>query len=153
MRWLTAGVVLGVGLGGFLDGITLHQIAQWHNMGSAVLPPVTMEAMRQNMVWDGLFHLATWTITLIGVLMLWSTARVGAVAESAREFTGELLMGWGAFNLVEGIIDHHLLGLHHVRDIPVHVPIYDWAFLGIGGLGLLLIGWALVRPAHQPIIA
>ena len=34
-----AGVVLGLGLGGFVDGITLHQIMQWRNMGSAVLPP------------------------------------------------------------------------------------------------------------------
>ena len=48
-----AGIVLGLGLGGFVDGITLHQIMQWHNMGSAVLPPTTMDAMAQNMVWDG----------------------------------------------------------------------------------------------------
>ena len=54
-----AGIVLGLGLGGFVDGITLHQIMQWHNMGSAVLPPTTMDAMAQNMVWDGLFHAAT----------------------------------------------------------------------------------------------
>ena len=48
-----AGIVLGMGLGGFVDGIALHQIAQWHNMGSAILPPPTMDAMRQNMAWDG----------------------------------------------------------------------------------------------------
>jgi uncharacterized membrane protein len=70
MKWLPAGVVIGVGLGGFADGIALHQIAQWHNMGSAVLAPVTMDAMSRNMMWDGLFHLATWTLTLIGVCML-----------------------------------------------------------------------------------
>ena len=44
MSRLRAGVVLGIGLGGFVDGIVLHQIAQWHNMGSAFLPPTTMEA-------------------------------------------------------------------------------------------------------------
>ena len=54
-----AGIVRGLGLGGFVDGITLHQIMQWHNMGSAVLPPTTMDAMAQNMVWDELFHAAT----------------------------------------------------------------------------------------------
>jgi uncharacterized membrane protein len=47
-------------MGGFADGIAAHQIMQWHNMGSAVLLPLTMEAMSQNMVWDGEFHLATW---------------------------------------------------------------------------------------------
>ena len=71
MRVLAAGIVLGVGLGGFVDGITFHQIMQWHNMGSAILPPHTMEAMAQNMVWDGMFHAATLLIVLIGVFMLW----------------------------------------------------------------------------------
>src|SRR5688500_12069634 len=112
------GVVLGLGLGGFADGIALHQIAQWHNMGSAVLPPTTMEAMSRNMVWDGLFHLATWTITLIGVYMLWSEAARGALRRSPLALTGEMIFGWGAFNLVEGVVDHHLLELHHVRDMP-----------------------------------
>jgi uncharacterized membrane protein len=74
MRWLRSGVWLGVGLGGFADGILLHQIAQWHSMGSALVPPTTMDAMRQNMRWDGLFHAATWTITLTGVYLLWSAA-------------------------------------------------------------------------------
>lgn len=150
---LTGGMVLGVGLGGFADGIALHQIAQWHNMGSAVLPPHTMEAMSQNMVWDGWFHAATWIITLVGVYMLWNAARTRAVVESARQFSGELIFGWGAFNLVEGIIDHHLLGIHHVRDLPVHVPIYDWLFLGIGGVGLLLIGRMMMGPARHHGVA
>lgn len=141
---LTGGIVLGIGLGGFADGIALHQIAQWHNMGSAVLPPDTMEAMRQNMVWDGLFHVSSWIITLLGVYMLWSEARAGTVVQSAGQFTGELIFGWGAFNLVEGIIDHHWLELHHVRDMPMHVPAYDWIFLAVGGVGLLLLGWMLM---------
>src|SRR4051812_26315011 len=98
-------------------------------MGSAVLPPVTMAAMSQNMMWDGFFHLATWTITLLGVWMLWSMPRVGAHAVSPTTFVGQLVFGWGAFNLVEGVIDHHILNLHHVRDVPVHLPIYDWIFL------------------------
>ncbi len=141
-----AGVVLGIGLGGFADGIALHQIAQWHNMGSAVLPPHTMDAMRQNMVWDGLFHAATWLITLAGVWMLWREARRGAVPRG-RVFLGQMLLGWAAFNLVEGIIDHHLLNLHHVRDLPAHVPAYDWAFLLVGGVLLGAVGWMLSRPA------
>jgi hypothetical protein len=31
---------------------------------------------------------------------------------------GVLLAGWGGFNLVEGLVDHQLLGNHHVRDLP-----------------------------------
>ena len=149
MRWLTSGVVLGVGLGGVADGLLLHQIAQWHNMGSAVVPPVTMEAMSRNMTWDGLFHLATWIVTVTGVSMLWREGRGTVRADTPLAFTGQLMFGWGAFNSVEGVIDHHLLQLHHVRDMPVHIPVYDWIFLLFGGVGVLLIGWMLMRSGER----
>src|SRR5215203_5394721 len=96
MTWLRAGVVLGIGLGGFVDGIVLHQIAQWHNMGSAILPPTTMDAMSRNMHWDGFFHAATWVITLVGVYMLRRT-RIRGKDHSGLAFTGEMIFGWGAF--------------------------------------------------------
>jgi uncharacterized membrane protein len=140
-----AGITLGIGLGGFVDGILLHQILEWHNMGSSVLPPTTMDAMRRNMIWDGEFHAAVWAITIAGVYLLLDDARRGGPLPSARPFTGQLLMGWGLFNLVEGIVDHHVLNLHHVRDLPVHLPVYDWAFLLIAGLGVLLLGWTMAR--------
>jgi uncharacterized membrane protein len=144
-----AGITLGIGLGGFADGIALHQIAQWHNMGSSVLPPTTMDAMRQNMTWDGLFHAATWAITLVGVYLLLRDGRRAGRLPSTRAFSGQLVLGWGLFNLVEGIVDHHVLDLHHVRDLPVHVPAYDWAFLLGAGVGFVLLGWALSREAFR----
>ena len=140
-----AGTVLGVGMGGFLDGISLHQIARWHNMGSFVLPPTTMEAMERNMVWDGLFHAVTWVISLVGIYLLLADARRNAPLPSLRGFTGQLILGWGLFNLVEGIIDHHLLDLHHVRDLPAHVPAYDWIFLFVAGVGFIALGWRMSR--------
>jgi uncharacterized membrane protein len=148
-----AGLLLGVGLGGFADGIALHQIAQWHNMGSAKVPPVTMDAMRQNMVWDGLFHAAVWVITVAGVYLLLRDARRDKPLPSTRAFSGQMLVGWGSFNLVEGLIDHHLLELHHVRDLPVHMPAYDWTFLGIGA-GLVVLGWLLSRGGYtgRPVV-
>ena len=100
-----------------------------------------MEGMQQNMAWDGWFHVATLAFTIIGVYLLLRHAQAGRLLPDFGSFTGQLLLGWGAFNLVEGIIDHHILEIHHVRDLPMHVPIYDWLFLGIGGVGLLLIGW------------
>ena len=142
---ITAGFVLGLGLGGFIDGIALHQIMQWHNMGSAVLPPTTMEAMSQNMVWDGSFHVATLTLTVIGVVMLWSEGNSRKTPQSVLVLFGQMILGWGVFNLVEGIIDHHLLQIHHVRDMPTHMPVYDWTFLAVGGVGLTLLGWIMAR--------
>lgn len=140
-----AGLILGLGLGGFVDGILMHQVAQWHNMGSAVVPPTTMAAMADNMRWDGFFHAAVWLMTLIGVYWLLEDARKGVPLPDGKAFTGLLMLGWGLFNLVEGIIDHHLLGLHHVRDLPAHVPLYDWLFLVIGGAGFILLGCMMAR--------
>lgn len=154
-RWPASrvpGVVLGVGLGGFVDGIALHQIAHWHNMGSAVLPPVTLEAMRQNMAWDGWFHAAVWACTLAGAYLLLRDARAGRALPAPLPFTGQLLLGWGLFNLVEGVANHHLLELHHVRDLPVHVPAYDWIFLVVGGVGLAALGWWLQRRGPYMVV-
>jgi uncharacterized membrane protein len=153
MRVISAATVLGIGLGGFLDGIVLHQIAQWHNMGSAVVPPVTMDAMRRNMAWDGLFHLTSWSITLAGILMLRHEGRTRGVPASIWSFVGQMVFGWGTFNLVEGIIDHHILSLHHVRDMPAHVPLYDWVFLGVGGAGTIVLGLLMARAGRRHVSA
>lgn len=142
------GLLLGLGLGGFIDGIVLRQLLQWHQMLSAVLPPESMEAMRQNMAADGLFHLATWLLTLAGVFALWSAVRGPGPLPRTRTLVGYMLVGWGVFNLVEGAINHHVLVLHHVRDLPQHVPVYDWIFLLGGGVGFVLLGLALVGGRH-----
>ena len=140
------GIVLGAGLGGFADGIVLHQILRWHHMLSAVLPPATMRDMQINMVFDGYFHAGVWVLTLLGVVLLWSAGRRERFLPSGRVFAGQLLFGWGLFNLVEGFIDHHLLQIHHVIDLPSHEPVFDWVFLAVGGAGLLALGAMLMRP-------
>lgn len=70
---------------------------------------------------------------------------------SRHRVHGQLIFGWGAFNLVEGIIDHHLLNLRHIRDLPVHVPVYDWIFLGLGGIGLVTLGWLMMGTFHSRV--
>jgi uncharacterized membrane protein len=132
-------VLLGIGLGGFVDGIVLHQIFQWHHMLSNWIPPITREAIHVNMVWDGLFHAVVWLVTLVGVLLLWNAASQQERIPLLREFIGRLIFGWGWFNLVEGLIDHQLLGMHNVREVP-NSTVYNMTFLAIGGGGLMLIG-------------
>jgi uncharacterized membrane protein len=61
---------------------------------------------------------------------------------------GLVLAGWGVFNLVEGVIDHQLLGLHHVRD-DLGGPLgWDLGFLALGAL-LVVAGALLARPARR----
>jgi uncharacterized membrane protein len=112
---ISSGVLLGAGLGGFVDGILLHQILQWHNMLSALRPPTDLIAMKYNMVWDGLFHAFTWLMVSAGVWRLWRAGKRPDVPWSTRTFVGSLALGWGLFNFVEGLISHQLLGIHHVH--------------------------------------
>jgi uncharacterized membrane protein len=139
---ISAGVLLGAGLGGFFDGILLHQILQWHNMFSSVRPPTDLVGMKYNMLWDGLFHAFTWLMTLAGVGALWRAGQRSDVAWSTRAFVGSMLLGWGAFNFVEGLIDHQLLGIHHVHPGEAQVA-WDIGFLVLGllqsGIGVALI--------------
>jgi uncharacterized membrane protein len=141
-RARNAALLLGAGLGGFLDGIVLHQIAHWHQMLSARMPPERVVDLERNMMADGAFHLLTWALTFAGVLVLWNAMRGPGPLGSTRTLLGHMLVGWGAFNLVEGIVNHHLLELHHVRDLPTHIMLYDWAFLILSG-ALVLIGLAV----------
>ncbi|MEO3814967.1 DUF2243 domain-containing protein, partial [Sphaerisporangium sp. B11E5] len=75
------GAVLGVGLGGFVDGIVLHQVLQWHhmlsstdsdNIGIRYYPVDTVAGLRMNTLWDGLFHVFTWVAVLVGLGLLYS---------------------------------------------------------------------------------
>lgn len=145
---VAAGGLLGVGLGGFIDGIVLHQIFQWHNMVSNWFPPTTMEAMSYNMIWDGIFHAAVWIVTLIGVFLLWTAAYRRAAIPNLKAFIGQMFLGWGLFNLIEGVIDHQLLAIHYVRQVA-NYQVYNLTFLAIGGLLFILLGSLLMRAGKR----
>ena len=134
-------ILLGIGLGGFFDGIVLHQILQWHHMLSAHYPPDNVANLELNTLADGLFHASAWIFTSIGVFLLWAAMRRGARLGWHR-LVGGLLAGWGAFNVVEGIVDHQILGVHHVRPGPDEL-LYDVAFLVWGGVMLVAGIWLL----------
>lgn len=137
------GLLLGVGLGGFVDGIVIHQMLQWHHMVSDTNHPVTtLEGLETNTFADGLFHVSTWVFVLAGMLLTIGAWRQGRLAPTWRFQIGLLLAGWGIFNLVEGIIDHHILGVHHVRDDLGGPLSWDLGFLAFG-LILLAGGWWL----------
>jgi uncharacterized membrane protein len=140
---VSAGTILGIGLGGFVDGIVFHQVLQTHNMLSAWIPKTTVSNVEVNMFWDGLFHAATWLATAAGIVLLFRAAERGDVPWSRRIFAGSLALGWGLFNLVEGVIDHHLLQIHHVVE-AAGLSAWDWAFLG-SGVVLIGIGWRFIR--------
>ncbi len=143
------GLLLGVGLGGFIDGILLHQILQWHHMltdagPDTAFPATSVRSIEDNTTADGLFHASTWILVAVGLVVLWQALAAGG-RPSGRELVGLLLAGWGSFNLVEGVVDHQILGIHHVK---ADVPVLDLVFLAFGGI-LLLGGLALARRGER----
>lgn len=140
----TSGLPYGLGFGGFIDGIVLHQILQWHHMVSDVddYPVSTVTGLEVNTLADGFFHLATWLLVLAGSITAIVAWRQGRLAPNWSYHFGLVLTGWGIFNIVEGLIDHHMLGVHHVRD-DLGAPLaWDIGFL-IFGLLLITGGWLL----------
>ena len=49
------GILLGIGLSGFVDGILLHQILQWHHMVSNDVPMRSVAGLEDNTFADGIF--------------------------------------------------------------------------------------------------
>src|SRR3954447_25643862 len=140
--------LMGLGLGGFIDGIVLHQILQWHHMLSGTRggqPMTTVAGLEANTLVDGFFHLATWCLVAIASYLTVGAWQRGELAPPWRVHFGLLLAGWGTFNVVEGLIDHQILGLHHVRD-DLGAPLgWDLAFLAFGA-ALVGVGAGLARP-------
>jgi uncharacterized membrane protein len=149
MRLLTkAGIVLGLGLGGFIDGIVLHQILGWHHLicTTETCQVQTVDALKLQNTQDGFFHLATWLLTAIGVFMLFKAARHQRQGWSGYTLLGGMLAGWGVFNFVEGLIDHQILEIHHVLPGHPRETLFDMLFLASGAM-LILLGWIIAKKA------
>jgi uncharacterized membrane protein len=140
---------MGLGLGGFVDGIVLHQLLQWHHLltgDNGGEPSTTVAGLEANTLADGFFHLATWLLVVTAMLLTVRAWQRRELAPPWRGHFGMLLAGWGAFNVVEGVIDHQILGIHHVRD-DLGAPLgWDLGFLAFGVL-LIVGGLALARRA------
>jgi uncharacterized membrane protein len=94
------------------------------------------------------FHVATWVFVLAASVMTIVSWRQGRLAPSGSFHFGLVLTGWGIFNRVEGLVDHQILGVHHVRDDLGGPLLWDLTFLGFGVL-LVVGAWALhKRGAH-----
>jgi uncharacterized membrane protein len=145
----TAGMAIGIGMGGFVDGIVFHQIFQIHNMLSARIPTDTLVGAKVNMVWDGLFHTAVWIATATGIALLWKSVKRPDVRLSDKALSGSIVLGFGLFNLIEGLIDHHILNIHHVYE-RMGQSVWDYVFLA-SGIAMILVGWRMLRAARAEL--
>ena len=137
--------VLGFALGGFFDGIMLHQVLQWHHFLSLV-PGGALRDIRAQILADGLFHVAVYAVAALGLWLLWR-ARGGLAAADGRRLLGAALLGFGAWQAVDVAGFHWVAGIHRIRvDVPDPL-LWDLGWLAAVGLPPLLAGLWLRRSA------
>jgi uncharacterized membrane protein len=137
-------LLMGAGLGALFDGIVLHQVLQWHAMMSNWVTPIDLVSAKVNMFWDGVFHLYAWVATAVAIAFVVKHVPRAPPSRRGKTVTGGTLGGWGFFNLVEGVVDHHVFQLHHVHP-GAGQEIWDAVFL-LSGLLLVTMGFGLAVP-------
>ena len=108
-RNLVTGVLFGVGLIAFVDETVFHQLLHWHHFYDLSTPDI-------GLVSDGLFHALSWAATIGSLFMLADLRRQGAFWQT--RWWGGVLLGAGAFQLYDGLIQHKVLGIHQIRYVP-----------------------------------
>lgn len=136
-------IILGIGIGGFIDGIFFHQILQWHGMFTNVLPATTVIGKSVNMFWDGIFHLLALIAVIIGVISLTRLLKQKNINPSTNLVFGGFLAGWGLFNTVEGLVHHHILKFHNVKEYSTNPELWNYGFLA-SGIVLMVIGFLMI---------
>ena len=137
--WARWGAVLGFALGGFFDGILLHQILQWHHLLSLV-PGI--DDLRLQVLWDGWFHALMYLIALAGLAGLWRVRQRGA-GDWGWPLVGAVLVGFGTWHVVDTLLSHWLLGIHRIRIDSPNPLAWDLLWLALFGIVPLLLGWRL----------
>ena len=142
-----AGLALGFGLGGFFDGILLHQILQWHHLLSGI------EAGGRDLRWlvlgDGLFHLVMYLVTLAGLFLLWRNRRQAVAAGAGRRLAAAALAGFGIWHMADGLLSHWIFGLHRIRMDVTDPLAWDLCWFAVFGLAPAVAGWWIARSGED----
>ena len=141
LEW--AGYALGFGLGGFFDGILLHQVLQWHHLLSGI--EQARQDIRVLILTDGLFHVLMYVITGVGLWLLWQARREFSAPGADRRLFANALIGFGVWHIVDSILSHWVLGIHRIR-MDVDNPLF-WDLLWFAAFGVVpvVVGWMMRR--------
>lgn len=147
-RFLWSAQLLGFSLGGFFDGILLHQVLQWHHLLSGV-QSTAVQDLRVQLLADGLFHLLMYVLAVIALVVLWTTPRK-PVAPTGRLLLGNAMIGFGIWHVLDAVVSHWLLGIHRIRMDSPDPLLWDLAWVLVFGVLMLIGGLALRRPRGNP---
>ncbi|WP_119154371.1 DUF2243 domain-containing protein [Caldimonas tepidiphila] len=138
-RFLRAGLLTGFAAGGLFDGILLHQVLQWHHLLSALQRP-PFDELRTQLLADGLFHVLMYLIGAWGLVQLARSRGVWNLPDANGCLAAQLAIGFGAWQLVDALLSHWLLGLHRIRTDAGPPLLWDLGWLAVFGLPFLLGG-------------
>lgn len=134
-----AGLALGFALGGFFDGILLHQILQWHHLLSGV-DAAEADDLRVQIFADGLFHAAMYVIGIAGVVMLYRARLKLHAPLAGQRLLAAAFMGFGTWHVLDAVLSHWLLGIHRIRQDSAF-PLF-WDIMWLVGFGILPLALA-----------
>ena len=141
-RLLVSGLLLGLGTAGAVDEIVFHQLLHWHHF-------YDRSTTAAGLVSDGLLHAGTWSATVAGLALLADVRRRRSFTPAA--WWGAVLVGAGAFQTWDGVVQHKLLRLHQVR-YGVDLTGYDLLWTGAGVVVLLAGAVLLLRSRSRPAV-
>jgi len=141
-RSITAGVLMGVGVAAFIDETVFHQLLHWHHFYDKSTAEI-------GLVSDGFFHAGGWLAMVVGLFLFADLQRRRATVPR-RVWAGGLI-GWGGFQLYDGLIQHKVFGLHQIR-YEVDLTVYDLAWNISGAVGLIA-GVVLLAGRARPVSA
>jgi uncharacterized membrane protein len=147
-RSLLVGVMIGVAVMAAVDEIVFHQLLGWHHFYDRSTSDIALLS-------DGVLHAAE-LVLLVAGFTLFADLRRRGVAATGSVWAG-VLIGAGAFQLWDGLIDHKVLRVHQIRYDVDLLP-YDIAWNAAGAV-LVVLGAALAwrhraeppaLPQHPP---
>jgi uncharacterized membrane protein len=130
------------------DTIVFHQLLGWHHFYDRSTPDLSLLS-------DGLLQTAYLALLVAGFFWFADLRRRGTLAP--RSVWAGFVLGLGAFQLFDGIVDHKLLRVHQIRYDVAVLP-YDLAWNG-AAVALLILGAVLawrsrgegrIPPAERP---
>jgi uncharacterized membrane protein len=138
-RSISSGVLVGIGIAGFIDETVFHQLLHWHHFYDRSTPTA-------GLVSDGLFHAASWFCVVGGLFLLAHLRRTDELR--IRDWSAGTLLGLGGFQLYDGTVQHKLMRLHQIR---YHVTVwpYDVAWNAIAVASLIAGAVLLLRAADR----
>lgn len=143
-----AGYLIGFSLGGFFDGILLHQILQWHHLLSDVQGGI-FDDLRVQVLADGLFHALMYVLAFAGLVLLWRARKAYAARNGDLFLLASALAGFGAWHVIDALLSHWILGIHRIRPESANPLFWDILWLVVFGLAFLTAGILLRRRAQK----